>query len=310
MAARVRVNNSFKSQQGAAKFYAWLERVYQIKAKRFTDRPHLDLNNYLAFKKQDLQKTTDVTARVSKERAFAASLHKAIKTVLPKFSLDQGFEFRNALGKGERQCFLQSVLIAALLQDGGVPAGVAMVNRNAQGQETNNKHAVCIARLSNGHDLMVDASDDQPFARHQGLFMQAEHGFRFLRPVFDTDSSIVAYRAYESNTTLAVNQIQPLNRYFIQSQFEYYRGERTKGGVMASIKTPGGMAAADFHLTKSLSLCPDNPLAAYMLGKVQSWEHQAEARQTLENAMRLYVQDGWVPPDEREALSQADRPDL
>ena len=302
------VNDSFRSPQGAAKFYNWMANAYRTKANHFSDKPHLTLAKYLAYKRQDLAATTDPAQRVAKERAFAAGLHRTVKSVLPKFSLDQGFEFRNAVLKGDRQCFLQSVLIAGLLQEGGVPAGVAMVNRNIQGQETNNKHAICIARLSNGRDLIVDASDPTPFVKQQGLFLATNRGYRFLRPIYETDSSILAYRSYETPTTFAVREVLPLDTNFIRSQFEYYRGERTKGGVMASIKTEGGIASAEYHLAKSVALCPENPLAQYMLGKVEMWQRETEkSHQTLEEAMRLYAQDGWIPRDESQALMTVDR---
>jgi hypothetical protein len=302
------VNDSFRIPQGAAKFYNWLASAYGAKAVHFADKPHLTLQQYLAFKKQDIAATTDIGRRVNKERAFAAGLHRTIKAVLPTFSLDQGFEFRNAVNKGERQCFLQSVLISSLLQAGGVPAGVATVNRNVEGQETNNKHAICIARLANGHDLIVDASEDKPFVRQKGLFLNTVIGYKFVSPVYETDSTIVAYHGFDNAKTFSVAEILPLNRNFIRSQFEYYRGERTKGGVMASIKTQQGIAAAEYHLAKSVELCPENPLAVYMLGKVQTWQHEsAQAHATLEDAMRLYAQDGWIPPDERQALVTVDR---
>ncbi len=302
------VNDSFRTTRGAPKFYAWLSGAYRKKAYRFPDKPKLSLTDYMGFKRREIASIRDPAKRASKERAFAASLHKMVKGVLPAFSLDKGFEFRNTVSKGQRQCFLQSVMLGAMLQAGGVPAGVAMVNRNFKGQETNNKHAVCFARLSNGHDLIVDASEPQPFARQQGLFVDTVRGYRYVQPVYDTDSSILAYRSYSGRITHSVDQIRPLNCAFIRSQFEYYRGERTNGGVMATQKSEGGVAAAKYHLERSVELCPENPLAMYMLGKVLSWEHRnGEARRTLEQAMWLYAQAGWVPPDERQALVQSER---
>jgi hypothetical protein len=73
------------------------------------------------------------SARAAAERQVCADLHKSIKSRIPRFSLDRGFEFRHTVGRGERQCFLQSVVIASLLQRAGIPAGVAMVFATKRG---------------------------------------------------------------------------------------------------------------------------------------------------------------------------------
>ena len=64
-----------------------------------------------------------------------------------------------AARSGQRQCFLQSVLIAGLLQRMGISAGVAMVYRNPRGEESNNGHAVTLVKLPDGDDLVADAAE-------------------------------------------------------------------------------------------------------------------------------------------------------
>jgi hypothetical protein len=234
-----------------------------------------------------------------------------VKKALPHFSLNTGFEFKDAVLKGQRQCFLQSVLLASFLQEAGIPAGVAMVNENESGEQTNNKHAVCIARLANDHDLVIDASAPEPFVRQKGLFLECTNGYRFLRPDYEPDSSIASFQAYRFPTAYAVDQIQPLDLEFIRSQFEYYRGERTVGGVMAKAKRPGGMELARRFLSRSVYLCPGNPLSAYMLGRVLQWQgHGREAGKALRKAMSDYLEAGWVPPDEQEAYAMTSRENL
>jgi len=61
---------------------------------------------------------------------IGAELHKSVKKGIPKFSLDRGFEFTNTVKLGERQCFLQSIIIAAILQALDLDAGVVMVSVN------------------------------------------------------------------------------------------------------------------------------------------------------------------------------------
>ncbi len=90
--------------------------------------------------------------------------------MLPKFSLDRGYEFRHSVDRLERQCFLQSVLIAGLMQRMGMEAGVVMIYRNQKGEASNLGHATVVLKLDNGRDIMVDASDPHPFMRHRGVF--------------------------------------------------------------------------------------------------------------------------------------------
>jgi hypothetical protein len=226
-----------------------------------------------------------------------------IKKIMPNFDLDSGFEFRNSVANGQRQCFLQSVFLAGCLQRAGVKAGVTMVNRNIEGVQTNNKHAICLTKLSNGQDVIVDDSEDYAFAKQQGLFVNSASGYKFVRPVYDGDFTIRSYQAYTTGEPIPASAIEPMPRTFITSQFDYYRGERTAGGVMAKRKTPAGLAKAAQFLEKSVQEDPANSLSQYMLGRVFLLQGQKEAAtRSLSRAMGLYERQGWVPPDERTAL--------
>ena len=300
------VNESFGSPKGSARFYKWMAQAVRKSKFSFPDEKNLALEPYLSYKYKQLAKFDDSAERAKVERSFAASLHKMVKLILPHFSLDHGYEFTNAYEHGQRQCFLQSVLITGLLQKGGVRAGVAMVNCNVQGQETNNKHAVCIARLADGTDLIVDASEDEPFAKQHGLFTFSTEGFRFVKPVYGQGQSITSYQSYDGHSAIDIKAIRPLTRSFLRSQFDYYRGERTLGGVMAKQKTSRGLQEAAKFLTRSIQENPQNPLSQYMLGRVLLYQGRREAAaRSLDRAMALYQKEGWVPPDERTSQLQA-----
>jgi hypothetical protein len=233
-------------------------------------------------------------------------VHRVVKGTIPRFSLDRGFEFCNVVRYGERQCFLQAVLIAGLLQRMGVPAGIAMVYRNIQGQETNNGHAVTLVRLADGRDLIVDASDPEPFARQQGLFVRV-NDYQYADPIYEGASGkIVAYRSVPGRARLAPRQVRTLDLPFIRSQFAYYRGERRTGGLLARAKTRSGLAAAEKDLRTSVAFCPRNPLAVYMLGRARLAQGRTQdARPILQRAHDLYARFGWVPPGPRQYLAAA-----
>ena len=128
--------------------------------------------------------------------------------MLPKFSLDRGFEFHHAVGNRERQCFLQSVLMAGLLQRMGAEAGVVMIFKSQLGQTSNLGHAAVVLKLSSGRDVIVDASDPTPFIPHQGVFARVS-GYRFLTPVYAMDSpQIVSYRVMSGKFQIAARQLR------------------------------------------------------------------------------------------------------
>jgi hypothetical protein len=180
-----------------------------------------------------LARITGVNKKTQAEVEFSARLHKLIKDIIPRFSLDRGFEFANVITRGERQCFLQSVIIAGILQKTGVDAGIAMVYRSISGQESNNGHAVVLVKLPNGRDLIVDASDPVPFVEQRGLFVN-HHGYKFVKPVYNkADHQILYYTAESNSSRIAASRVKTLDYNFIRSQFYYYRGERAPGGVFA-----------------------------------------------------------------------------
>lgn len=244
--------------------------------------------------------------RVALERDTAAWLHRAVKAIIPNFSLERGFEFTSTAARGERQCLLQSVLIAGALQNLGLSAGVVMVWRNEKGQESNLGHAVTLLRLSSGEDLLVDASDPQPFMRHSGLLLRDQAGGEhFLTPHYTGTSSIDGYRA-EGGGAQAVSGVAPLSTAFLRSQFYYYRGERAPGGFLGKPPTAQGLAASARFLERAQALDPHNPLAVYVLGHVYRRQGRlSEARAQFRKGYALYLQDGHVPDGPKAAFAWA-----
>ena len=88
----------------------------------------------------------------------AAWAHRFVKASIPRFSLERGYEFAATLQYSERQCLLQSTIIAALLQRAGLDAGLVMVWKSQTGQESNLGHVTSVLRLPGG-DVQVDASE-------------------------------------------------------------------------------------------------------------------------------------------------------
>jgi hypothetical protein len=301
------VNASFQSQAGSGQFYKWVDQSvgqrYHYPIVGVTS-----IEQLLDLERKDILSASDVHMRAKKERRLAIWLHRTVKKIMPNFDLDTGFEFKNSVAKGQRQCFLQSVFIASCLQRAGVDSGVTMVNRNILGQETNNKHAVCLTQLADGEDVIVDASEDYAFAKQQGLFTNSSNGYKFVKPVYDGDFAIRSFVGYSSDQPIALSSIQPMPRNFIASQFDYYRGERTVGGVMYKQKTQAGLAQAANFLQRSVSEDPNNSLSQYMLGRVFLYRSEnVPAARSLDRAMKLYDAQGWVPPDERMAQTRAHR---
>ena len=292
------VADSYRGKRGSPdEFYRWMERTYHASRVRYPGKDRLGLEELLAWKRQDLGRVTDPAKRAKEEIRFASWLHKMVKATIPHFSLDRGFEFFNVVRYGERQCFLQGVLIAAMLQSVGADAGVVMVYRNIQGGEINNGHALALLKLPNGRDIMVDASEDRPFPLHRGLFVRAAGGYRYADPLFEKRSATIgAYRLAGRGARLPTAQALTLDTAFIRSQFYYYRGERAKGGPRALRPSREGLEEAARQLAASVRLCPRNPLAVYMLGRAYRIEGRArEARRLFEDAYRLYARSGWVP---------------
>lgn len=232
-----------------------------------------------------------------KERALGEDLWKGIKQTIRKFSLDRGFEFANVVKTGERQCFLQAVIISGLAQKGGLNSGVVMVWKNPQGQTSNLGHATAIVRLSDDRDLIIDASDPVPTVKHQGLFLYSvpDHDFRFLTPVYNPDETISGYRTPDGRT-LRPNQTHFLDHRFLESQFDYYRGERAVGGLLAKDATRAGLDLSVARLRDSVKESSANPLATYMLGTaLAKTGNTQEANQWFDKAKKLYQRYGWTP---------------
>jgi hypothetical protein len=251
--------------------------------------------------KTELARLTDPSVRAGAERTVCEDLHKALKRQIPRFSLDRGFEFSNTVRYGERQCFLQSVVIAALLQRAGITAGVVMVSRNEKGAHCNNGHAVTLARLADGTHLLVDASDPTPFMSHQGLMVAvpAHGGYAYVEPVYDPAHRITTYRSLRDRKKLAPSAVAALDVPFLRSQFEYYRGERAPGGLFnPPLATASGLAESERWLQRSVATCPRNPLAFYMLGRVQERRGKiSAAKRAYNDAYLLYAKYGWIPAE-------------
>ncbi|MCC6446381.1 MAG: hypothetical protein IT210_23390 [Armatimonadetes bacterium] len=221
--------------------------------------------------------------------------------MIPKFSLDTGYEFYNVPKLGVRQCLLQSTLLAAWLQEAGMDAGVVMVYKSRRGEVSNNGHAITLVKLANGQDIQLDASSPTPFTMHGGLFVRAGD-YRYLQPVFGKNSPLITgYRLRADQRRLTTGQVKGMDYAFIRSQFYYYRAERIPDGVVALKPSPGGLAKSRKALEAAVSICPKNPLAAYMLGRTYLWENRrSAAASALNRACELYARFGFVPEDPKQ----------
>ncbi len=294
--------------QNPADFSRWLTSAYASRDDRLPGHEGLGFEEAMDARARELAAARMPEARAKLELQTATWLHRVIKQTIPKFSLERGFEFTSAATTGERQCLLQSVLITSLLQKMGVSAGVDMVWANPQGQRSNMGHAVTVLRLSDGRDVLVDASDPTPFVTHQGLFARVGDGYAFLQPTYAADATITGYHDLQGHA-LKVSAVRPLDTAYLRSQFSYYRGERTPGGFFAAQKTPEGLANAARFFRTALKYNAQNPLATYALGQVLAREGQAaEARSTLTRALALYQRQGYVPQGPRDAYAAATKP--
>jgi len=286
-------------------FSAWFEGAYTTSPAQLPGQPTLEAA--LASRARAIHAAGDARSRAQEDLRSALWVYRLIKTTIPRFSLSRGYEFVWTVRYGERQCLLQSVLMAGLLQAAGVEAGVAMVWKNMAGQESNNGHAVTIVRLADGRDVELDASEPRPVATHQGLFVveASSSRYRFVEPVFDRSGMIVAYRsAADGRPPLRPAEIRLLGVAFLRGQFYYYRGEQVSGGLVNGPATPVGLRAAARQLETAVRLDPRNPLAVYMLGRVYLRSgHRDQAKRRLLEAYRLYAQAGHIPEGPRMALA-------
>lgn len=286
---RALVEESYRhaGARGLPGFEAWWEERYERTFGR-------SLRQALAEARARLGNATSAAERAARQLEVARWAHRTVKTLLPNFDVNRGHEFANAVRFGARQCYLQSVLVASLLQAAGVPAGVFMVWRNPQGQESNNGHATAFALLGTGDHALVDASYPEPFVPHRGVFGRTGDGYRFLEPVYGNGGRIVAYRRPDGRRQ--PGGVGGLDAGFVRSQFHYYRGERAPGGPLARRPTPEGLRVAARFLREAERVAPANALAAYMLGHVYRRQGRtAAARAQYLRAYRLYATYGWVP---------------
>jgi tetratricopeptide (TPR) repeat protein len=305
------VSESFKLNKAGSpkRFYDWMEQAYQESNSPYPGTEGLKFSQALKVRRTALAASKDPKAKAEEEIEFAAWTHKLIKLTIPRFSLDRGFEFSNVVTLGERQCFLQSVLISSILQDAGMDAGVVMVFQNPKGQYSNNGHAVCLLKLPDGRDTIVDASNKDPFPDHKGLFVRTTD-YVFVHPVYEPDSKTIASYMAVAGKPLETSTIKTLDLNFIHSQFWYYRGERVDGGLVVGIRSNQGIDAAQKAFRTSVHYCPKNPLAVYMLGRTYLAQGDTQtAKETLTRAFHLYEAFGWVPdgPKQYLALSGAEK---
>ncbi|EYB67210.1 hypothetical protein DEIPH_ctg047orf0012 [Deinococcus phoenicis] len=277
-------------------FESWLSQAY-TSAGVSLGKSGTSLNAALDVRKAELAAAKGAE-RDRLARDTAAWAHRFIKKAVPKFSLERGFEFANMAGAGERQCLLQSVVIAGLLQRAGLNAGLEMVWKSLSSQESNLGHVTSVLRLPSGAgDVQVDASEPEPFARHQGVLTWADGGYRFLTPTFAADGRMTAYK--RADNSAQVKTVSFLDLHYIRSQFNYYRGERAVGGVLGTgtgRSTPEGLKLSEKYLRAALGENPSNALAASVLGTVLRKEgREAEARAQYLAAGKLYAAQGHTP---------------
>jgi tetratricopeptide (TPR) repeat protein len=285
--------------KGLKPFYPWFEQAYARYAKE-------GLQQSFEARRRAYSRLQP-SQRAAYEQQSAIWAYRTVKALIPNFSLERGYEFAFAVRYGERQCLLQSVLIAGMLQRIGLRAGAVMVWKNLHGQVSNLGHVSTLLRLSNGHDLLVDASEPEPFPEHQGLFTwdAAVGDYRFLEPRFANNHEIQAYRLVGNGHEAPVSEIAPLGLRYLQSQFYYYRGERAPNGFIGP-STPQGLAASARFLQEAVRLEPGNPLAVYVLGLVYRKQGQLEAaRQQIRTGYQLYARYGFIPDGPKAAHTWA-----
>jgi hypothetical protein len=281
------VTDSYGGSHGPGAFRKWLDERFRAVSPDVSRSG--GIGGWLKARRARIRTSAD-------EISLCRDVHAIVKKAIPRFSLDRGFEFRYTVQYGERQCFLQSVLIAGLLQDAGVNAGVVMVWINEKGQESNLGHAVTLVRLRDGSHIVVDASEQRPFATHQGLFALVGGKYAFLKPEYSkADQSITAWRR-ASGAPVSSRAIGGLPVDFLRSQFEFYRGERAPGGLVADKPTREGLTASAAHFRKAVALCSRNPLAVFSLARTLEILGDTEASSRVKDTARaLYRDAGWIP---------------
>jgi hypothetical protein len=226
-----------------------------------------------------------------------ASLHADFKKTIDKFDLDRGFEFASVVSTGERQCYLQSVILASMAQRFGADAMVAMVNRNEKGEYSNNGHAVPLIKVAQDRWVVLDASEPHPFAEHQGyfLFQPKSACYIYVTPSYDPYRCLIALRSQGTGAKVPFSSVGPMPADFLRSQFDFYRGEHTPNGLVAKKPTKEGLLTSRKWLVRSVAECPQNPLAVFSLGRVEKLLKDGRFTATMAKAKDLYKQYGWLP---------------
>ena len=238
--------------------------------------------------------------------------HSFIKKILPNFSLERGYEFAYAVKAGQRQCLLQTLLIAALLQQAGLDAGGVMVWQNDRGQESNLGHVVALLRLPSGKAaLLDDASDPKPFITHQGLLIRDGKTYRFAHPVY-SGPRITGFTRADTQAPIALSSVQPLDLAYLKSQINYYRGERAPGGFMGAggnysgKSDAAGLAQSATFLQSAVKDDSQNALATYVLGLVErKLGLVAQAKAHILASGKLYRAQGHLPAGPADAVKWA-----
>jgi tetratricopeptide (TPR) repeat protein len=292
------VKDSYHVNGGdASGFFAYMDKMAR-------NLFYASVSDILTREKRELLKSASAKRQASEAEA-ARRIHAFVKKTIPKFSLDRGFEFYYTEKNGERQCFLQSVLVIAMLQKIGLHAGLAMVNANEKGEPSFNGHAVAVLHLSDGTDRLVDCSEPYPFATHQGLFLRDGKGtYVYVQPKYSRkDALIVGYRDLRTGKIIQPVKCQGVDENFLRSMFDYYRGERFVYGLLDPKATSKGLNRSLKFLLKSTRESNDNPLAWAMLGKTyERLGRTVEAMPCYRKAYDLGKAAGWVAPSVRQKL--------
>lgn len=304
---------SYRLAHLSGTFDDWLAGAYQTAAVGLSGGPESSapttLNAALDARRAALGRLSG-PQRAALERDTAQWAHTFVKTAIPKFSLERGFELASVVQTGERQCLAQSVIIAALLQRAGVQAGAVMVWKNDRGLASNLGHVVTVVHLSSGHDLLDDASDPQPFMRHQGVLVRdgVNGPYRFVTPTYGSagpgaQAEITGYTRADGGGALSPTRAAPLGLSYLQSQFDYYRGERAPGGFMGP-STAAGLNQSVKFLKRAVDEEPSNALAQYVLGHTyRKLKQDALARAQYRRAASLYAAEGHQPAGLNEIMT-------
>lgn len=307
------IEDSYQQSAGSDKlpdFYQFYsDRVHEVAERtRIPELSSQSLDSYLKSEGHRLATIKTLPERLEAEIDLSDAVFRIVKKSITRFSLDRGFEFASVVKTGERQCLLQSVLVAGMLQKAGLPAGVVMVWRGDTGEVSNLGHCVAIMRHVDGTDRIIDVSTHNiPDLMHKGLFIgnPESTGYLFAEPVYDASTHrIREYLPIKGGKTIPARKIRPLSVAFLRSQFDFYRGERAPGKLIWKEPTSEALAKSAVYLLHSLKMCPQNPLATYYLGRVTAKMGQlATAQQYFVAAQRLYHRQGWVPDTATEVFA-------